>query len=180
MRLRALPAALRDDDRGVALIEFAFSVPILILLFVGGYQISDAVFAYRKATAVARTVANLTSQYTTVADSDLDTILSASQQVLSPYAVASAEVRVTQVTIDASGNTKVNWSRGLNTTGYANCATFVIPSAYQQNSTTIIVADVTYHYVPSFASIIGNIDLKEQVTMFPRKSTTITKAGQCT
>lgn len=174
--LRRLARRADVDDRGTALIEFAFTLPFMLLLFVGGYQISDGVFAYRKTTQTARTVADLASQYTSVNDNDLTQILNASTQVLTPYSSTAAEVRVSQVTIDCFGQATVSWSKGKNTSGYTTGATFVVPAAYRQNNTTIIVAEVVYHYTPSFASsLLGNIDLKEQVTMFPRKSTKIDK-----
>ncbi|MCU6452714.1 pilus assembly protein [Sphingomonas sp. A2-49] len=169
-------AAFHRDQRGAALIEFAFLLPFLALLFVGGYQISDAVFVHRKVTMTARTLADVTSQYTTVSTSDLDTILGSAQQVLSPYAMANAEMVVSQVVIDASGNATVAWSRGLNVAARAPGSSFYVPSAYRQNGATVIVADVTYRYRPTFASsYIGPLALTEQVTMYPRKSSSITK-----
>ena len=83
---------------------------------------------------------------------------------------------VSQVTIDALGNATVSWSQGLNATANTTGAWFYVPVAYKQNGTTIIVADVTYKYTPVIvSSLLGSITMKEQITMFPRKSTTITK-----
>lgn len=40
----------------------------------------------------------------------------------------------------------------------------------------MILSQVTYHHVPSFASkLIGPITLKDQTVMFPRKITAIQK-----
>lgn len=171
-------AGLRTDPRGVALIEFAIVLPFLLLLFVGGYQLSDAVFAYRKVTQSARAVADLTSQYTQVTDAQLDDILGASRFILSPYPLSSTTLRISQVTISATGAAQVDWSRGRNTTPLAAGSTFDLPAADRQNNTTILVADVTYNYVPAFAStMIGPITLKERVSMYPRKSTSVTKVA---
>lgn len=176
--LRPFLARLRGDTRGLALIEFAFCVPILLLLFVGGYQISDAVFASRKVSATARTVADLASQYTQVTNADLDMILNASQQVLTPYKIESAELRVSQLTIGNKGKVTVDWSRAKNDTKLKkNAVDDAIPAEYRVNGTTIILAEVTYRYVPYFASeMIGNIDLQDQMVMYPRKSTKVKKS----
>src|SRR5438045_1745239 len=95
---------LLSDRRGVAAAEFAMSLPFLVLLYLGGYQLSDAISAYRKVAVATRTVADLTSQYTSVSDDEVNTILNASTQVLYPYKVSAAKVTVSQIKMDASGN----------------------------------------------------------------------------
>lgn len=167
---------IAGDRRGLALVEFAFVVPVLILLFVGGYQLSDGIFASRKVSRTVRTVADLTSQYTKIDDATLDTILAASQQIMTPYKIDSTEIRVSQITTNGNGAAKVDWSRGKNVSALPIGNTAVIPNQYLQKNTTIIFTEATYHYVPSFASgIIGPIDIKDQMVMYPRKSTNITK-----
>ncbi len=167
------------DTRGVSLIEFAICLPFLILLFTGSFQLSDAVAANRKVTMAARTIADLTSQYTTVSDSDLDTILNASQQVLAPYSADSATMTVTLVSTDALSRSTVTWSDGKNITGLKPCSAFNLPLAIKQPGTSLIVAQVVYTYTPTFgATYIGTIPLTETIIMSPRGSTTITYSGK--
>ena len=56
------------ESRAVAAVEFAFALPILLLLYVAGYQISDAISSYRKVTVATRTIADLATQFTSVTD----------------------------------------------------------------------------------------------------------------
>jgi Flp pilus assembly protein TadG len=164
------------DGRGVALVEFAMVLPVLMMLFVGGYQISDAVAAQRKITAAARTIADLTSQYTTVTDSDLDTILNASEQVMAPYAQTNARMTVSQIDIDATRRSKVGWSRGKNTAKLAAGSEFAVPDSIKQANTSLIVARIDYQYIPGIAaSMIGQIPLSETIIMSPRASATVVK-----
>jgi Flp pilus assembly protein TadG len=74
-----------------------------MLLFVGGYQLSDALLAYRKVTLATRTISDLTTRYTKVWNSDLDMILNASQQVMSPYQPSAAQMTVSQIDTDDKG-----------------------------------------------------------------------------
>ncbi len=169
--LRRRSADLRQDEGGVALIEFAFSVPILMLLFVGGYQLSDALFAYRKVTLATRTISDLTTRYTKVSNSDLDMILNASQQVMSPYQPSAAQMTVSQIDTDDKGISKVAWSRGKNTSALAVNSAFTLPTTIKQNSTSLIVSQIVYTYTPIIASgVLGTIPLKEQMIMSPRAS----------
>lgn len=166
---------LAGDTRGVSLIEFAISLPFLILLFTGSFQLSDAVAANRKVTMATRTIADLTAQYTVVSDSDLDTILNASQQVLAPYSADAATMTVTLVKTDALYRSTVDWSDGKNTNGLAPGTAFNLPTAIKQPGTSLIVAQVVYTYKPTFgANYIGTIPLTETIIMSPRGSSTIT------
>lgn len=163
------------DTRGVSLVEFAIALPFLILLFTGSFQLSDAVAANRKVTMAARTIADLASQYTVVSDSDLDTILNASQQVLAPYSANAATMTVTLVKTDALYRSTVDWSDGKNTTALRRGSSFNLPAAIKQPGTSLIVAQVVYTYRPSFgAAYIGTVPLTETIIMSPRGSSTIT------
>lgn len=162
------------DQRGVSATEFAISLPFLALLYVGGYQLSDASSAYRKVTVATRTVADLTSQYTSVSNDDLDTILNASTQVLAPYKISSAKLVVSQIYIDASGNSTVNWSRGKNVSGLTIGTAFTLPTSIKIPNTYVIVAGIDYAYTPVAASsMIGTISMRDQIIMGPRATTQV-------
>jgi Flp pilus assembly protein TadG len=168
--LRRLAVA-RD---AVAMIEFALSLPFLALLYVGGYQISDAVSAYRKVTRATRTIADLTSQYTSVDNQDVTDILASSNQVMAPYPTANATMTVTQIKISGLGYPTVDWSRGLNAQGLAAGTYFNVPLAIRQPNTYLIVAQIQYNYRPLFGtSYLGNIPLSETIIMSPRASTSV-------
>lgn len=168
--------ALARDTRGVSATEFAIVLPFLVLLYLGGYQLSDAISANRKVTTATRTIADLTSQYTSVSDVDLDTILDASQQVMAPYKVENAQLIVSQVKVDGSGNVKVDWSRSKNGTALTPGTNYTLPAAIKQNNTSLIVSTITYNYVPVVASsIFGTIPLRDQIMMSPRASSTVKK-----
>ncbi|MGJ3648771.1 TadE/TadG family type IV pilus assembly protein [Sphingomonas sp. GlSt437] len=167
------------DERGIALVEFALSVPLLLLMFIGSYQLTDAISAYRKVTTATRAIADLSSQYTTVSNSDLDNILAASQQIMAPYKYANANLVIVQVTIDGSGNSTVCWSRGLNATPPTKGTAFTIPSAMKVNGTYLLVAQTTYTYTPVAAtSLIGTIPMKDQIILSPRLSAAVTNTDQ--
>lgn len=170
---------LCGDRRGISAVEFAFVLPLLVLIYVAGYQLSDAISAYRKVTIATRAIADLTTQYTSVADTDLDTVLSASQQIMTPYSADNAVSVVSEISVDASGNATVTWSRARPTTATAQTvgAPYTLPSDIDQPNTSLIVASMTYDYVPRVAAtIIGRIPMHEQIIMSPRRSPSIPKS----
>lgn len=167
---------LRADRRAVSAVEFALCLPFLATLYLGGYQLSDAISAYRKVTFTTRTIADLTSQYTSVTDTDLDTILNASQQVMSPYKTTNASMTISQIKIDSGGTATVDWSRGKNISGLTAGTAFSIPSSIRTPGTYLIVAAVNYNYVPVVASsLIGTIPMQDTIILSPRAVPSITK-----
>lgn len=167
---------LTRDQRGVSIVEFAISLPFLLTLFIGSYQTCDAISAYRKVTTATRAVADLTSQYTSVTDADLDGILSASQQIMSPYKLSNAKLTISQIKIDSTtGASTVDWSRGLNVSGLTQGTAFNVPSSIQTKGTYLLIASIDYSYVPVAASsLIGTIPMHDQIILSPRSSAFIT------
>jgi Flp pilus assembly protein TadG len=162
---------LLSDRRGVAASEFAMSLPFLVLLYIGGYQLSDAISAYRKVAVATRTVADLTSQYTSVSYDDLDEILNASAQVLNPYKISAAKITVSQIAISSGGVATVSWSRGKNISPLTPGTPFTLPASVRTPNTYIIVASINYTYTPVAASgMIGTIPFQDQIIMGPRSS----------
>jgi len=162
---------LLTDRRGVAASEFAMSLPFLVLLYIGGYQLSDAISAYRKVATATRTMADLTSQYTSVSDDDVNTIMNASAQVLSPYKVSAAKITVSQIYINASGVATVDWSFGKNITPLTKNTPFTLPASIRTPNSYVIVASTNYTYTPVAASgLIGTIPMQDQIVMGPRSS----------
>src|SRR6185312_4981671 len=66
------------DGRGLAATEFAVVVPLMLVMFFGTVEFSSAVAIDRKVTLMARTLSDLTSQSTSVADTDMTNFFAAS------------------------------------------------------------------------------------------------------
>lgn len=165
---------LRRDTRGVSAVEFALVLPFLVLLYLGGYQLSDAIAAQRKVTTTTRAIVDLTSRYTTVTNADLDMILNASRQIMAPYPTTNASMTISQISIDKDGKGTVDWSRPLHGKALVVGDTFDVPTEIQQPNTTILVAATSYLYVPVVArTLVGDIPMREQIIMSPRASNSI-------
>ncbi len=174
--LRSRPSAgtLGADRRGVALIEFAITLPILVLLFVGSYQLLDAISTYRKVTTTVRTLADLTTQSTSMTASGANDIMNASQQVMTPYSTTTAVLRITQVQIKNDGTATVGWSRAVNGTGYTPGSAVTVPSGISVPNTNLIYSEISFNYVPKIASVIlGPITFRDNIYMSPRNSQSI-------
>lgn len=163
------------NAQGVALIEFAMVLPILIVLYLGGFQIMDAVSVYRKVSTTTRSLADLSTQKTSMQPSEVQTILDASAQIMAPYVASGGTYRISLISVDNAGVSTVGWSKSKSGSGeLVPGAAYALPASVKKNGLDIIVCDVVYTYRPiAFFSLMGDIPFKDQIFMIPRGSNTI-------
>ena len=105
---------LLKDRSGLAAVEFAMIFPMMVVTFFGVLELSAAIAVDRKATLVARTLSDLTSQMVSVANADLISFGEAAKAIMTPYPGSPLVSSVTEVYIDSvSGVARVQWSKGL-------------------------------------------------------------------
>lgn len=166
------------DKRGVSAVEFALVLPLMMTLYLGGVEVSQAITASRKVTLVSRTVSDLVSQVSSISNASMTDILSASSAIVSPFSTNDLKVTVSCVTIDANGNATITWSDTLNGTAHAVGATVTLPAALDVPSTTLIWSEAEYDYKPTIGYVItGTLPLKDQMYMRPRLSDTVTRTS---
>jgi Flp pilus assembly protein TadG len=167
-------AQLHKDQRGVSSVEFAMLLPLMLTLYLGTVEISQAVGADRKVTMTSRTVADLASQVSTISSSDMSNILSASSSVIAPYDSSKLKVTVSQVSIDANGNAKVAWSCTLGGTARTVGSTVTLPAALNVANTSLIWGEAAYSYKPAIGYVVtGTLNLSDQIYMRPRLSSSV-------
>lgn len=171
-------ARFARDKRGVSAIEFAMLLPLMVTLFLGGVEISQAVSIDRKVTLTTRTVADLASQVATITNADMTNILNASTSVMSPYGTSTLKITISCVTIDSAGRATVAWSDTRNGTARTVGSAVTLPSALAVPSTTLIFSEVSYGYTPTIGKFItGTLSLADLLYMRPRLSDTITRTA---
>jgi Flp pilus assembly protein TadG len=169
---------LRGDQSGVSAVEFAMLLPLMITLYLGTVEISQAVGVDRKVTLTTRTVADLASQVTTINNTDMTNLLNASSSVIIPYDTTKGQLKVTvsEVDIDANGTAKVAWSDTLGGTARTKGATVTLPAALNVANTSLIWGEVSYTYTPTIGYVVtGSLNLSDQIYMRPRLSNTVSR-----
>lgn len=164
------------DNRGLAAVEFAFIVPLMLVLFFGTLEVSNGVAADRKVTLTARSLSDLISQATSVTSADIDESFTASRGVMSPYNATTIQSVVSEIKIDAAGVAKIAWSRA-NANGSARTVgtTVTLPSALAVPNTYLIWSEVGYRYIPTVGYVVAKagIPLSDQFYTRPRQSTCV-------
>ena len=107
------PPNCSADCRGVAATEFAMIVPLMLVMFFGTVEFSSGVAVDRKVTLVARTLSDLTSQSTSVTDTDLSNFFAASIGIMTPYSATPTKSTITESIrrLRRRIKAKVQWSK---------------------------------------------------------------------
>lgn len=179
-RLTRLYRRFVVEKRGIAAIEFAMILPALVIMFLGTFDAGRAIAIYMKVRAATYALGAITNQYTTIHDTDMQTILGATSVILQPYSSSPVVVVVSQLKINGSGTVKVSWSDTLNGTALAvnTTPTITVPSAFKINNSYVILAQVSYTFTPMFGYFsAGGITLSDTLFITPRSSASITRTS---
>jgi Flp pilus assembly protein TadG len=168
---RRAAADLRGDCRGLAAVEFAMVVPLMLVLFFGTVEFSSGVAVDRKVTLMARTLSDLTSQNTSVNDTQLTNFFAASAAIMTPYSAAPINATITELFVDpATLAARVQWSQGTTPRGAGS--TVAIPTALQVGGTYLIYSEVSYQYTPAIGYVMSRtgVHLSDFSYTRPRQS----------
>lgn len=177
-------AAFRADARGLAAVEFAMILPIMLVTLFGVISVTSVISINRKITLVARTLSDLTSQGPKVDDStDIPNffaigraILTPYRAVLNPFSGGPLRMTITQLYIDpANGNARVQWSTGDDQRSVGDVLSSMPVDLIGKDSTNkvlpdqyFILSEVSYLYAPSILPDIAAVPLKEVTYTRPR------------
>jgi len=152
LRVRRSALDLSGDCRGLAAIEFAMIVPLMLVLFFGVVEFSSGIAVDRKVTLIARTLSDLTSQNTSVTDTKLTNIFDASKGIMYPYSKTPVNARIVELYIDAGLAVHPIWTATSGTT--PPTGTVTVPTALKIAGTYVIYSEVSYNYVPAVGFVM--------------------------
>jgi Flp pilus assembly protein TadG len=176
-----LRRATRDDD-GAAAAEFALVMPVLALLYLGGFELETAMNIYHKMSDVTREMANIAAQNTSTNLTSLCSQLSTASVVMTPFSATPMTMDLYEIQTDANSNASVTWHvsykfSNSTCTDVGSAASWTMPTNLASPSSSYILAYSTYTYTKSVgAKIIANITiptLVNQIYFVPRQSSSI-------
>jgi len=169
---------LSRDTRGVAAVEFALILPLLLLLYIGSVEASLLYITDRGVATIASTVADLVARAkTTVNKSDLDDYFLAATNVLKPGATDDLTQVVSLISIDEDGVATVVWSAASREGDEREAddefpldADSEISQMAQNSSRFLVVGEATYPYVPMTGlGIPTTVNLRHVEYFLPRR-----------
>lgn len=171
--------ALRATD-GLAAVEFAMLAPVLVAMFLGSIELTDALDCKQKVTGMASTAADLIAQEKAVASADLTNVYSAVNSIVYPYPTTGLKIIISSVIDNGSGGAKVAWSCAQNATARAANSAVTVPTGVITTGGSVILTEVTYPYTSKIAKYLSSsTNMTSSFYARPRRSTTITGPGSC-
>lgn len=188
VRMRRLLAAWKADTRGVAAIEFALVAPLMAAMFVGAVEMSQAITVDRRVTQIAGSTADLVARADkTISQSEISDVMRVGSYIMKPYSANPIRIVLRNVTSSPANAsmTKQSWTCSYNGTGgtqTCECTntTFTLPTNMVTTNDSVVVAEVTYDYVPLVFNYImkntwggggASYRLSETIYMKPRSQT---------
>ena len=166
----------RAECQGHAAAEFALIFPLMMLLYVGGFEITQGLYAYRKLTVTARSVADLTSQYMSMTHNDITNIIGASTQVMAPFAVSKTTIVLSEITTtNTPGQATVTWScASSNASARPPNSTITTDIPASPPGVPFVLAEVGYTFAPmGDGALIHPLHMGDHIYMLPRQSASI-------
>jgi len=114
------------STRGVAAIEFAMILPVLLILLLASFDGGRAISVYMKVRSATYALAAIANQYTTIQSTDMAAIVGATSVVLAPF-TGSPVVTISQIKISSATKATVSWSYSLNGTALTQGSTASLP-----------------------------------------------------
>lgn len=157
---------LRQDNRGVAAIEFALLLPCLIVMLVGLLEGTFKLWSTQKAEKLTVTLSDVISQSTAVTNSDLVALIGAVDKIMDPFPFGADEGKIIISSIyvaQGEEDAVVNWQCAFPTTGGLSAdskfglkdAVADLPGTFTMSEKdNIIVTEVFYKYKPILPGLL--------------------------
>lgn len=166
--------------RGVAAVEFALTIPIWILLFLGLTDTAMLLIQSERVDRISYSVTDIVTQSEMITNADLQNILSASSQLMNPFPFGARGAAIVSSIYKPAGQpATIKWQYtggGTLTRGSrigSVGATPILPNGLVLNDNeNIVTTEVFYAYEPLFvnAGILAAHDLYRVAIYKPRLS----------
>ncbi len=174
-------ARVASDNEGAVLIEAAIILPILLTVFFGMIEFSDAFTAKRRVQSVAGTTADLVARTQSVTISDLADVASVGAQLLQPFSSSGLTLKISSVAEDYQSKTTEQWNCSWSSISTAPTCTQTgaayagVPAGILRAGESVIVSQATYTFKPAIGEfLLGGVTFTAASYFRPRLVSSVT------
>lgn len=152
--------------KGVAAVEFALIVPVMLLIYIGTMEASALISVDRKVQSVSSSMGDLVSRSnTSLPAAQLRDYFHAASGIMTPYSARQVNQTVTAIAVPETGEPRVIWSKDFagGATQYSDSARYRFNDIYElpesmvniSRGRTVIAAEASYAYTPFFGIVFN-------------------------
>ena len=176
---RRVLSRLSSDRRGVGGVEFALVAPLLIMAYIGAFELSVGLNVVRKVARASSAVADLVSQESSLDTNFLDNMDKVAESILSPYAGTNYTLKITGIQVTGTTTGTILWSRDQDGgTPYPANSTTTVPSDLEAVNAFVIRTELVVPHEllllsQDLSSNVSSIDLSKTSYYRQRRGTSI-------
>lgn len=146
------------DQKGIAAVEFALIVPVLMLTYLGATDVTQGLAIDRKLGQVASTVSDLVAQEDGITSDQVHAFFESGIAIMRPFDFERTKLRLTIIEVEGgsttvTGATARNWEIEA-----SNGETYELPSNMEAlaDGRYVVVAEASYDYTPLFGTVFDS------------------------
>ena len=169
-------------EKGIALVELAFAMPVLLVMLSGVIEMSRYILIHHKILRLTSEISDLVTQSPSMSVAEMNVLFSAADYLIHPFDLSTnGVIIISSVSGTGEDPVKVNWRQcgagNLSVTGMvgAEGANATVPNNLDVDPLdNIIIAEVYYDYEPLiFDNIVESKRLSRVAIHSPRISSLI-------
>ncbi len=188
MLKRARPSFLRRygaDRRGAAAIEFALTLPVMLVMLFGEVEAGQLLTATRRADNAAASVGDIVARLGQMSDVQKSAVFAAANAVMAGAVPTAPDLRVSEVVVTASGVKKYQWSdsQGVSLPAHGYCETLSTTDAAKLSGMSlpagsyVLLSELRYSWTSQLRYVLrSTIPIYYENVLNPRSSQVIRNA----
>ena len=164
--------------RGATAVEFALIAPVLITLYCGMAELTQAMMAQRRLSNLASAIGDLVAQSSQTGPLKTADIFKIGNTIMAPFPTTGLKQCLLSVTSDANGKDTVAWSKA-SVSGMSNCPAqgavlTDVPVGVLPANQSVILARVSYNYTSAIKLVLpAGMTFNRTYYLRPRKTDSV-------
>lgn len=150
--------------QGLAALEFAIMLPMMLMLLFGAVDLIDLLQANRRVQNAAASLSDVIARDTEVDDNEVAGLWSALDVLMFPDSGATMQIRISSISVESAATARVEWSEAHGGMTPRNAGeTIDLPAAMMNAGTSVIYAETDYVYhAPTGFLLSGPVHIRHQ------------------
>ncbi len=173
-------ARFRRACAGAVSVEFAFILPLLLTLYLGGVDVTRAVVFHKKLQQTTAAINNLVTQTPKADKAKLTEIFTVANAMLAGYDMADFKGRVTSVAVDANGKATVDWAFSKGMPIAARGQAYALPKSMGAvRGATLLVIETAHSYTPLLTYVLPGKIAMDSIAFGRSRTRTNVSCSDC-